>query len=109
VTLAPYALAAGTGDLSAIAVDHNYPTLDNLTVQTATGVPVVGATIRAFLQVDYDAGLRTAAYVKGSTVTDSSGHWLTPIMLDPATYTLLIYKLGETLTTVVPLTVTAHV
>lgn len=78
----------------AVVVDHNYGGVDNLTVRTPDGAGVGGATVLAYLAADYAAGNRTPPFVKGSATTDSLGHWSCPLMLDPGSYTLLVYKQG---------------
>jgi hypothetical protein len=63
------------------------------------------ATIWAFTKADFDAGHRDASHVKGQTLTDESGRWATPMLLDPGFYVLMIFKKGEIPVTDVALTV----
>lgn len=81
----------GTG---AVPVDHDYGGTDNLAFQTQSGSGIEKATVQAYLKSDWDAGRRTAAYVRGETVTVTGGRWLAPVMLDPGVYTLLYYRQG---------------
>lgn len=80
--------------VGAVAVDHNYGGADALTVVAAGGARVDNASVRAYRQADYAAGRRTPEYVVGQTYTAQDGRWSSPIMLDPGTYTLLIFKQG---------------
>ncbi|MBI5075629.1 MAG: hypothetical protein HZB62_10765 [Nitrospirae bacterium] len=82
----------GGGDT---AVNHNTGSADNLRYTTALGAGISGATIKAYLKTDYDAGSRTDAYVKGRTTTDVNGRWNNDLYLDAGyTYTVLFYKSG---------------
>lgn len=86
-------LTAGDG---AIVVNHDTGGTDALRVTLAGDVPVEGATIRAYLTSEYDAGLRN---VQGAAITGADGRWLQDIRLDAAppgdSYTLSIDKPGN--------------
>jgi hypothetical protein len=88
-----------------VVVDHDYGGDDALAVQTQTGEGVRQATIWAFTKADFDAGHRDASRVKGQTLTDDSGRWATPMLLEPGFYVLMIFKQGEIPVTDVALTV----
>jgi hypothetical protein len=78
-----------------IAVNHNTGGTDNLRYTTSAGAGISGAIVKAFLKTDYDAGNRSDSYLKGRTVTDVNGRWLTDLYLDSGyTYTILFYKSG---------------
>ena len=78
----------------AIQVNHDTGGADNLAYKTAAGAGIDNATVRAFLKSDYDAGNRSAAYVKGLTETTVDGEWLRDMWLDAATYTFVFEKQG---------------
>lgn len=99
--------AGPVGPPGAVAVDQDYGGDDSLTVVTEAGAGIDGATIRAYLASDYAAGNTGAAFIVSQTLTDVAGHWVTPMLLDPGNYTLLIFRQGLNLARVVPLTVTA--
>jgi hypothetical protein len=88
----------GDGD---VLVDHNYGGEDELRI-TAGGVGVDGATIRAYLTVEYDSGTYT---VRGTATTGSDGRWVEPMMLDAGDYTLVISKPGRYAASTVEVTV----
>lgn len=94
---------AGVG---AVAVDHNYGGADTLAFKTAAGVGIDGATVAAYLKADYQASRTGPLYVKGRAVTDVNGRWTAPMLLDPATYTLVFYKQGAYGTTAADVVVT---
>lgn len=89
-----------------VEVDHDYGGTDELRLVDSGGLGVDGAKIRAYLKTDWDANRRGDAYVKGRSETDVNGRWLTPIWLDPATYTLAFSITGNNYseTTEVPVT-----
>jgi len=81
------AVCGGAGE-GKVAVDHN--TIGRVT--TADGVGVSGATIRAYLETDYDAGIYT---LRAATTTTDTGQCLAPLYLDDnVAYVLIIGKLG---------------
>jgi hypothetical protein len=77
-----------------VFVDHDYGGAGELTYLTQTESGISGAEVIVFTKADYDAGLRTSVYVRGSTTTDVNGEWKTPMYLDPATYTIVFIKQG---------------
>lgn len=83
-----------------VVVDHNYGGEDELAIVTTGGVSVAQATIRAYRKANYDAGQRSAAFILGWTLTDVNGRWIRPLMLDPGSYTLYIFKPGSIQSTV---------
>jgi hypothetical protein len=91
VTAAQAADLVGDG---AVVVDHDYPTADSLIVATRDGIKIDNAVILAYRASDYAAGNRQPNFSVGRTTTDVDGKWRTPLMLDPGTYTLLVYKQG---------------
>lgn len=74
---------------------------DSLLITSSQGA-VDGATIRAYVAGDYDAGTRT---VNAQTSTGSDGRWVAPLMLDPDDYVIVISKSGVMVTTLIRLTV----
>jgi hypothetical protein len=89
--------------IGSVAVNHNYPTANNLTLQTSHGAGIGGATIRAYLAAAYAINPITAV-VRGLTETISDGTWANPVYLDPGDYTIVFVAQGY-LTTAVSLTV----
>jgi len=78
---------------SVVKVDHNYPTPGNLRYQTAGGIPIEAAIIRAYKKVDFDLGHTDTPIA--ITMTDSRGNWVNPISLDVGfTYTIQFAKAG---------------
>lgn len=74
-------------------VDHNTGGTDALRYLTTAGLGISGATIRAYLKADYDAGTFT---LRATTTTTDSGRWATPLYLDHTTaYTLVFEKDGS--------------
>lgn len=100
----PAAQSSGSGSGS-VAVDQDYGGTDALTIENPGGSRVDGATIRAYRAADYAAGQTGPEFVVAQTLTDVNGHWAQPLLLDPESYTLLIYKRGVITTRTVPLTV----
>jgi len=95
---------SGDGD---VAVDHAYDAdgsgdADQLRIVDGAGAGVDAATIRAYLQTEYDAGLRSA---KATAVTGSDGRWTAPMMLDADDYYLVVSKPGRIAAKVVEVTV----
>ena len=91
-TTLPGLIGVGSGS---VVVDHNYGGTDNLTVETAGGVGINNATIRAYLKTDYDAGNFTSEYIQATVMTDVNGQWESPMNLDPEVYTLYVFKQGQ--------------
>lgn len=81
--------------LGAVAVDHNYGGTDALRYVDGAGSGIDNADIWIYLKSDYDAGRVSSNYVKAKTNTDVNGRWANPVNLDPATYTIHVYKQGE--------------
>lgn len=76
-----------------VRVDHNYGGVAALRYQAPNGVPIEGATIRAYLKSDYARGLTDVA--KGITQTNARGEWVDPIMLTTGeTYVIYFNKDG---------------
>jgi hypothetical protein len=82
---------AGTG-AGAAAGDPHAGGADALRYVDGSGAGVGGATVRAYVKADYDAG----AYVdRGRTATRSDGRWVAPLYLDAGvTYTVTFAKPG---------------
>ena len=78
----------------AVMVNHNYGGSNALQVIDENSAPLDGAKILIYLKSDYDAGLRTASYVKGFSQTLVTGLWEWNIHLDPATYYAIVSKDG---------------
>lgn len=83
----------GDGD---VLVDHNYGSDDALQIVSG-GVGIDGVTIRAYLSSDYSAG---NYIVRATAFTGTDGRWVTPMMLDSGTYTLVGTKDGRKTITV---------
>jgi hypothetical protein len=90
----------GTGS---VAVDHDYPTANNLKFATSGGQGIGGALVRAYLASEY-ASSPAAATIRGQTLTLDSGAWANVIDLDPGSYQV-VFKAEGFETTVVSLTV----
>ncbi len=76
-----------------VAVDHDYPTTNNLRYQDADGVPIVDAVIRVFTKAAFDLGDTEVALA--TTRTDEYGEWASPIYLTTGlTYTIYFAKEG---------------
>jgi hypothetical protein len=89
--------------IGSVAVNHNYPMANNMTLLTSLGAGIGGATIRAYLASAYAINPITAV-VRGLTETVSDGTWANPVYLDPGDYTIVFVAQGY-LTTAVSLTV----
>lgn len=75
-----------------IALSHNYPLKNALQVLNYLGAPVVGATVRVFEAVRYNAG-DYDDWV-GETTTDEDGYWHAPIFVpDGQSWVVHIQKL----------------
>lgn len=81
-------VGAGTGD---IAVNHNTGGTDHLAFKTSGGDGIDGATVRAYVKSEYDAGTRT---VRGQVMTGTDGRWIEDMMLDADTYTFVFTAPG---------------
>jgi hypothetical protein len=79
----------------AVMVTQDYGGPGSMTTEDPNGVPIQGASVRAYLSSDYAAGHTAEAYIKGQTFTDINGNWSKPLMLAPGTYTIVFYKLNE--------------
>lgn len=79
----------GSGDTP---VNEDTGGTDALAYKTSGGAGIQGATIKAYLTSEYNAGVYT---VRGQTTTLSDGGWAAPMMLEADTsYTLVFYKAG---------------
>lgn len=85
---------AGTG--GTVAVNHDYGGKDRYSYWASNDGPgIVDATILVYRAADYNAGRRGNIYVLGKTTTDSNGRWRRSLMLDPETYVLFYFKIGQ--------------
>lgn len=76
-----------------IAVDHNTGGTDAMRYIDEEGAGIAGATIRAYVTEDYDAGVYD---LRAKTVTGDDGRWKTPLYLsDGVPYTIVFEKDGE--------------
>lgn len=92
----------------AISVDHDFGGHDELAYQTATGIPIVGASILAFPQAVFTAALPgrpDSLDAVASSETVANGRWAYAMQLDPGDYTLVFQKSGYFGPDDVPLTV----
>ena len=78
-----------------VAVDQNWGGVDALRYADANGDGIGGASILAFLQAEFDRGLRGPEWAKASTSTDANGRWLSRLHLEPAAYTLVLESPGR--------------
>jgi hypothetical protein len=83
-------IAQGYAGAGNILVNHNTGGTDALRV-TSGGAAVAGATVRAYLKSEYDAGTFT---IRGTTTTNTDGRWQTPMYLSAGTYTLTAAATG---------------
>lgn len=81
----------GSGSIS---VNHDSGGTDNLIYKTSGGAGVDNTMIRAYLTADYDADNRGDEFVKGQTVTVTTGRWSETMRLDAGAYTLEFSKQG---------------
>jgi hypothetical protein len=87
------------------AVNHDTGGTDNLRYMSG-GVGIDNATIHAYLKTNYDAGLRSSAYIIGQSTTNINGRWSSPIYLDTGnTYTIVFYKQGSYATSTAEITI----
>jgi hypothetical protein len=78
--------AAGSGDTE---VDHNTGGVDTLRY-VHEGVAIGGASVRAYVKADYDAGTYT---IRGQTTTKSDGRWVSALYLNSGiTYYVVFNK-----------------
>lgn len=87
------AIGAIIGD-GAIVVNHDSGGTDNLAYKTSGGAGIDNAVVRGYLKVDYDAGDRGTAFIKGTANTNVNGRWENDMMLDAETYTFAFEKQG---------------
>lgn len=80
--------------LGNIVVDHNYGGSNVLSYETSGSVGISGATILIYNSTDYDAGNNGSQFVVARSSTNSLGHWVTPVLLFPGSYTLIYFKPG---------------
>ncbi|MHA2279269.1 MAG: carboxypeptidase-like regulatory domain-containing protein [Promethearchaeota archaeon] len=88
-----------------ISIDHNFGATDNYRVMSS-GTPLSDVDIRAFVETDYEAGLRANKYIVGQSRTGTDGRWVSVIRLDPGNYVLEFSKPGQYRTATVDVTVT---
>jgi hypothetical protein len=88
-----------------VQVNQDYGSPGALSITTAGGVGVVGATILVYLASDYAAGNTGEAYVIARTTTIAGGAWASNLYLTPNSYTLLVYRLPDYAATTMNLTV----
>ena len=91
--------------VGAVAVTENYGGDGEYRVIDLDGSPVSEAWVRAFTMENWEHGNRTNEYMAAQTITDTAGNWLTPLMLDPGEYVLIIFKKDVFRTTLVNLIV----
>lgn len=84
----------GAGDGS-VTVNHDTGGADALAYRTASGAGIDNAVVRAWLKTDYDAGNRSASFVRGLVFTDASGRWTRDMKLDPGTYVIEFSSQGH--------------
>lgn len=84
-----FGLFAGTGDT---AVTEDTGGDCHLCWKTSGGAGIADAVVYAYVEEDWDAGLRTDAYVRGWTRTDDSGGFQWPLRLNSGITYKLIYK-----------------
>lgn len=102
---APELPGAGTGCAS---VDHDYDGTDSLRYVDAEGQPIAGADVLLYRAADFTAvqTLPTDDKIVAATTTGSDGRWVTPLLVDPGEYVLVLRKTGSFGPDVTALTVT---
>lgn len=96
---APTPFQAGNDPVQApslhfIALTENTQGQNAFTYVTTGGTPIEGATVRVYKKLDWDTSKISA--VIGSTVTNASGGWSTPVFVEPGeTYTIVFSKANE--------------
>ncbi len=93
-TLVLVGTIAHTG-IGSVFVNHNYPTPGALLYETSEGAGIDNASVRAYLQTDWDAGNRGNAFVVATARTTVGGAWDQAMMLDPAAYVIVFDKQGQ--------------
>jgi hypothetical protein len=84
--------AWGGGGAGNTPVNHDTGGADNLKYVTGAGAGIQGASVRAYVKSEYDAGVFT---VRGETVTKADGTWASNMMLNSGvTYTIVFFKAG---------------
>jgi len=87
------AWVSGAGGSGSEVINQDYGGTDALAaVDSVTGDYIDDMQISAYLKSEYDAGTFT---LRGKTTTQADGSWSNPLMLDPATYTLVYYLAGK--------------
>lgn len=77
-----------------VKLDHNFGSADAFTYKTSGGSPIQDAQIRVYYKTDFDTGNLNAPIA--FTLTDSFGHWISPVFVFPGfTYTLQFMKPNE--------------
>ena len=84
------------GDDSVVYVDHNYGADDALSYVDQCNEGVQGATVKAYLESDYNAGNTGDQYVQAQTTTTADGRFVEALPLCPGnTYVLVYEKPGQ--------------
>jgi hypothetical protein len=78
-------------DPGKVLVDHNYGGPGNLRY-VVNNIPVVDASIEAFLYDDYIAGNRDGDYRIAASRQRVDGTWAVPMYLDPEIYIFRFFK-----------------
>ncbi len=78
-------------DPGKVLVDQNYGGPDNLKYVVG-GVPVIDASIEAFLYADYMDGNRDGKYRIAASRQRANGTWAIPMYLDPEIYMFRFFK-----------------
>jgi hypothetical protein len=93
---APTPFQAGNDPVEApalhfIALNADTGGQNTLQYVSAGGTPIDGATVRVYTKLNWDTS--QLANVVGSTVTNASGTWLSPVFVEPGeTYTIVYHK-----------------
>ena len=77
--------------LGQIPLNHDTGGTDDLTYRASDGSPIVGAAVRVYTNADWSSGALSNPV--GATTTDTNGHWVSPIFVQPGTYTV-VFQLG---------------
>jgi hypothetical protein len=85
----------GVRGAGTIAVDHDFPTVDNLRYIDTNGSGIDNGIILVYLTSDYMNGNNTINFIKGTSSTKMDGRWIDPIYLDSGlSFTIVFYKQG---------------
>jgi hypothetical protein len=77
-----------------VPVNHDYPTIDNLSYRLSDCCGVAGASVKIFPATSLVNGDFSNAALIAETITTAAGHWQHVINMNPGTYVLVFEKPG---------------